>query len=271
VDPENIQSILARNFEDYSLAHQRKGFLSILGDGIFTTDGQAWKNSRSMLRHNFKGIQDRVEMFEPHIRNLFNAIPTDGSTFDLQDLFFDLTLDTATQFLFGESAGSLIFGSGEPDEESFAPAFNYCMGKLGNDVRIGRPTWLPDRRFDSYKKIIHRYVDRFVHRALELSSSGEYNVQNKHPAFLHELVKSTQDPTVLRSEALNILLAGRDTTASLLSNIWYILSKKPNICQKLRSEVDMLGGKPPTIQQIKSMRYLRYIINECTWSYTRRG
>jgi cytochrome P450 len=270
VDPQNVQSILARNFQDYSLAHQRKGFLSILGTGIFTTDGQAWKNSRSMLRLNLKGIQNRVEMFEPHITNLCDAIPTDGSTVDLQGLFFDLTLDTATQFLFGESAGSLRFGSGERNEESFVPAFNYCMAKLGNDVRTGRPTWLPDQRFNSYKKIIHRFVDRYVHRALKLSSSGENNVHNKHPAFLHDLVQSTQDPTVLRSEALNILLAGRDTTASLLSNIWHTLSRKPDICQKLRSEVDALGGERPTIQQIKSMKYLRYIINECTWLYRRR-
>ncbi|KAJ5314857.1 uncharacterized protein N7443_001741 [Penicillium atrosanguineum] len=262
VDPKNIQTILARNFQDYSLANQRQGFLSILGHGIFTTDGQAWSDSRSMLRQNFKGIHERVEMFEPHITKIFNAIPTDGTIVDLQSLFCDLTLDTATEFLFGGSIDSLNMGTGGHREQSFALAFDYCMAQLGNDIRTGRPVWFPDQKLKRYTKVIHRFVDVYVHRALEVSDHSENNIEQKHPVFLHDLAKKTRDPIVLRSEALNILLAGRDTTASLLSNMWHTLANQPDICQKLRSEVDALGGHRPTIQQIKSMEYLRFFINE---------
>ena len=82
--------------------------------------------------------------------------------------------------------------------------------------------------------------------------------------FLHELIKQTQDPYTLRSELLNVLLAGRDTTAGLLANTWWVLARRPDVWNKLLAEIDEFcpGGKPPTYAQIKAMKYLRYTLNE---------
>lgn len=80
--------------------------------------------------------------------------------------------------------------------------------------------------------------------------------------FLPELVRQTQDPVRIRSELLNILLAGRDTTASLLSNVWWTLSKRPDIWTKLQDELAVLGGQPPSYEQIKDFKYLRAVLNE---------
>lgn len=72
----------------------------------------------------------------------------------------------------------------------------------------------------------------------------------------------TQDPYTLRSELLNVLLAGRDTTAGLLSNTWHVLSKRPDIWDKLLREVDQLEGEKPDYAQLKEMKYLKYLLNE---------
>ena len=88
----------------------------------------------------------------------------------------------------------------------------------------------------------------------------------KHPTsryvFLHELVSQTADKVKIRSELLNILLAGRDTTASLLSNVWFELSKRPAIWSRLQHEVDLLNGGFPTFEKLKDMKYLRAVLNE---------
>lgn len=88
----------------------------------------------------------------------------------------------------------------------------------------------------------------------------------KHPTsryvFLHELVSQTSDKIKIRSELLNILLAGRDTTASLLSNVWFELSKRPQTWSRLRREVDALDGDLPTFERLKDMKYLRAVLNE---------
>lgn len=85
--------------------------------------------------------------------------------------------------------------------------------------------------------------------------------------FLDELIKQTQDPHTLRSELLNILLAGRDTTASLLANTWWTLARRPDIWAKLRAEIDQLHGERPVYEEIKDMKYLRWILNECLRLY----
>ena len=44
---------------------------------------------------------DNPATLEPHVSTLLEAIPRDGSTFDLQELFFRFTTDTAIDFLLG--------------------------------------------------------------------------------------------------------------------------------------------------------------------------
>lgn len=80
--------------------------------------------------------------------------------------------------------------------------------------------------------------------------------------FLHELASQTSDKVKIRDELLNILLAGRDTTAALLSNVWFELSKRPAILARLREDVDALDGEIPSIEQLKNMKYLRAVLNE---------
>jgi cytochrome P450 len=57
-------------------------------------------------------------------------------------------------------------------------------------------------------------------------------------------------------------LAGRDTTASLLSNVFFVISKRPDIWSKLQEEIAVLNGQAPDYQQLKDMKYLRAVLNE---------
>jgi len=80
--------------------------------------------------------------------------------------------------------------------------------------------------------------------------------------LLYDLISQTSDKTVIRSELTNILFAGRDTTASFLSNLWFDLARRPDIWAKLQREVDTLEGQLPTYEELKNMKYLRALLNE---------
>lgn len=46
-EPENIKTILATDFNAFDLGHRRKELMDpIVGPGIFSSDGQAWRHSR---------------------------------------------------------------------------------------------------------------------------------------------------------------------------------------------------------------------------------
>lgn len=271
--------MLATNFKQWGVGDRRKNaFVPLLGHGIFTTDGAAWHASRELLRPNFARTQvGDLATFEIHITQLLKAIPRDGSTVDLQDLFFQLTMDSATEFLFGESTNCLDPKSG-PENMEFTESFNRAQDTIAQTFRTGIVhKWLRRKTFAKDVACCQEFVDRFVQKGLEyrrkleaqgmIGEEGEKaDQEGERYVFLHELVKHTKDPVQIRSELLNILLAGRDSTASLLSDVWFVLARRPDIWAKLRAEVDALGGEKPTYQQIKDMKYLRMVLNECTSS-----
>ncbi len=268
IEPENLKTIMATKFKDFYLPDRRKdAFMPLLGAGIFTSDGHAWQQSRDLIRPNFVRSQvGDLGTFESHVSQLIKCVPRDGSTVDLQDLFFKLTIDSATEFLFGESTNTL---SREDEFNArFAQAFNRSQEEIASGVRTGKISrFWRSKAFSEDIKFIHQFVDQYVHKGLAYRrafDSGEKNEdEDGRYVFLYELSKATSDPVQIRSELLNVLIAGRDTTASLLANIFFTLARRPEIWAKLRKEVDILAGKKPTFEQIKDMKYLRAVMNEC--------
>jgi cytochrome P450 len=219
-----------------------------------------------MLRPNFVRSQiGDVATFERHVSHLISKLPQDGKTsINLADYFFRLTLDSATEFLFGESTNSLSTQS----EESFGAAFDRGQSNIAMRARFGplvkRLPFLFDiGSMEKDQEFVHDFVDYYVDKAC-----AERDQQQQKPSaderyiFITELVSQTTDRTRIRSELLNILLAGRDTTASLLTNLWWLLSKHPSAWSKLQTEIATLQNAHPTFEQLKDLKYLRALLNE---------
>jgi len=266
LEPENLKTIQAVEFKKWGLGTRRKiAFRKLLGDGIFTTDGAQWQHSREMLRPNFARSQvGDLPTFEKHVGHLIDAIPKDDATVDLSELFFRLTVDSATEFLFGESTESLT----KTSADGFADSFTRGQDFIANASRWGKLAALfpANKQFPEDTKFVHDFVDYYVRQGLakrpQLLQEKSNAEKPGRYVFLDELVRQTTDPITIRSELLNILLAGRDTTASLLTNVWFILSKHPEIWTKLRSEVATLDGNAPTFEQLKNLKYLKAVLNE---------
>lgn len=286
-EPENIKTILATKFNDFSLGGRHKIFDIFLGSGVFTLDGAGWSHSRAMLRPQFSRDQVAdVAVLGGHVNQLISLIPTDGTPVDIQQLFFNLTLDTATEFLFGESTNCLAEGqegatatagllASIGGEKSFAHAFNHCQDFVARRGRAQSLYWLVnDAESRKMVKIVHTVVDGYVDRALarhkQKHTPGEeekrIDTQSRY-VFLDAMVSETQDRKVLRDQMLNILLAGRDTTASLLSSAFFYLARHPRVWKRLSNEIRSTFDPEDdqaeiTLERIRDVRYLKYFLNE---------
>ena len=206
---------------DFGLGVRRPTFFPLLGDGIFTQDGPSWKHSRDMLRPQFMSNRTQtVELLQQHVDDLIAVIP-DDLPMDLQSHFFRYTLDTTTSLLFGRSLDTLTKGSVDHAEASFAEAFTVAQDFLAKRGRLGELYWLiGGRKFRDACKQVHTFVDSMIADALQARTvrlSGKRAAIELDYVFLDALIEETQDPVALRSTCLNILLAGRDTTACCLS------------------------------------------------------
>ena len=138
---------------------------------------------------------------------------------DLQPLFFQLTLDVTTIVLFGRSVDNSMAQNGKTiDEKSSADAFDHAQHQLARRGRVGDLYWLLDGiEFRRSCKMVHDFVDNIVHHALEETKGQQVQNRPERDVVFRELIAQTRDPVVLRDQLINVLLAGRDTTACLLS------------------------------------------------------
>ncbi|KKK23483.1 hypothetical protein P175DRAFT_0432646 [Aspergillus ochraceoroseus IBT 24754] len=273
-EPQNVKTILSLKFKDYSMGDRLDVFGPLLGHGIFTSDGEHWAQSRQMIRPNFVKEQvAHLEIFEDLMADLFALIPTDGTTVDLQDLFFCFTIDSATEFLFGHSVKTLkkrLSAAVVHHEPDFAAAFNYAQDAIVTNSRLGLlRIFNRDRKYVESNRICHEMVEQFVDKALKVREKydeeqvlDDESKAGKKYLFLNRLAQQTGDRKRIRDELMNVLLAGRDTTASLLSNMFFMLAKNPRIWAKLREEIATLEGRAPTYEQLRNLTYLKYCMNE---------
>ncbi|ELR02562.1 hypothetical protein VC83_08941 [Pseudogymnoascus destructans] len=271
IEPENVKALLATQFHDFGIGKRHRGLGALLGHGIFTSDGTHWERSRALVRPSFARVHVAdLETLESHIQHLIAKMPRDGSTIDLQPLFYQLTLDSATEFLMGESVDILRSPPGS-EQQLFGEAFDFAQKELNLRLRLGPFVWFyRNRKFDTACVRVHNFIDKFVAKALEFrrqsQASGKTNVEDEKQKgkyiFMNELALATDDPIQIRSEILNILLAGRDTTAGLLSNTFHVLARRPDVWAKVKHEVDQLEGKRPDYETLRSMRYLKHVLNE---------
>lgn len=188
----------------------------MFGDGIFTQEGAPWKHSRELLRPQFlhKHYED-LGVFKEAVDDIIDIVSKTDGVVDLQPLFFRLTLDVTTAFLFGESVRSLRAPE-STGEQTFAEAFNTAQQCVAKRLRLLDFYWLiGGQKFRSACDAVHRFADQIIDRSL--SRDAEAQEKEKQYAFLSTLAKSTPDRNALRGQIINILVAGRDTTACLLS------------------------------------------------------
>lgn len=163
---------------------------------------------------------------------------------------------------------SLLQKSSVGDAQGFAEAFGLAQDYLASRSRASDLYWMVNpKEFQEANKRVHEVVDHYVNLALK---SQKEKPPGSRYIFAEALAAETSDSKVLRDNMLNILLAGRDTTASLLSSAFYYMARHPHVWNRLRREIveqfgDASQPKAEITQvKLKDIPYLRYVLNEST-------
>ncbi|KAB5576592.1 cytochrome P450 alkane hydroxylase [Coniochaeta sp. 2T2.1] len=263
-DPENLEAMLSSNVDDWNFGVRRQFTSDLLGDGIFTQEGQAWKHSRELLRPQvaYRRYED-LEVFMEPIDDLLNSLPQSGGVVDLQPIFFRFSLDVTTAFLFGKSVRSLGSEEGSP-ERAFADNFDTPQSYIAMRFRVAHLSRLLEGR--EWRKSC-RWVQVFADQIIDqhLMDKQLSNGPNRgRSSLLQGVAEGCHDRATLRGQIVNMLVAGRDTTACLLSWTFFLLVRHPHVMEKLRSEVSEREVVHDQISRsdLRSMRYLQNVLKE---------
>ncbi|KAI0320186.1 cytochrome P450 monooxygenase [Amylostereum chailletii] len=275
--PSHVKTVLATGFENWEKGSRfSRQMGSVLGEGVFNVDGDLWKYHRSTTRP----FMSRARVTDFNVFGLYADEAVDicrsfeGAALDFQDLALRFTLDTATEFLFGKCAHALRHASDHSKTtttNAFGNAFRNVQHHLAQRSRAA-PLWPLQEIFKDRTSrdmaVIRSFIDPIIAHALarrrEALNKQEVSSEAEAPTLLDHLVTQFEDPKLIIDETLNLLVAGRDTTASLLTFAVYLLASHPDVLARLREEV--LGKvdrlRRPDIDDLKELPFLRAVINE---------
>ncbi|KAF1986177.1 cytochrome P450 [Aulographum hederae CBS 113979] len=297
-EPENIKAMLAANFGDWAIGERRaRQFGPLLGRGIFNADGEGWRHARGLLRPQFsrESIND-LEGTEEAVRIMFRGLEVgeDGWTqeVDLKPMFFNFTLDNAVEFLYGtrlntqatyvasmagkneDIDGNRSEGSPTVSEaQELGKALQIANEYLSHRVRAQQFYYFVDgARFRKSLFIVKEFTGKYIQRALNIrkkSTQTESSEKEKKYSLVDELVDTTKDPEELREQLLSLLIAGRDTTASLLSWTFLLLAHHPSTFHTLRTQIlsffplsPSSPANPLNYTSLKSLPLLHNVLHE---------
>ncbi|GAA5997838.1 hypothetical protein JCM5350_002745 [Sporobolomyces pararoseus] len=259
--PHMLEYVQKTNFNNYVKGPLfYKNLSGLLGDGIFVVDGTQWQaqrkaTSKIFTANNFKGvISQSIDTNMSKLMTIIGRHADSGTTFDLSELFFRFTLSSFSEMAFGSNFGALSTETDEP--VPFAKAFDYAQVVMNR--RFTNPFWQLTEWFDGTRARMiaaNKVMDDFAFAVIkerEEMGRGNFTGSQKNEAADKDLLSlymalrdengQPMNRKALRDALMNLLIAGRDTTAQALSWTFFRLILHPEeLVTPIRKEVDELG------------------------------
>lgn len=271
--PELVKEVFVtkKHIYESKSPQMRKALEPLLGDGLFISDGELWKNrrllqnglfdTRHIMHYTNVMASTSVEMAEQ-----WDSLPT-GSEISALSEMGRLTSEIIARTLFGKELGS---NRASAVINAFAD-YQRAIEQIHLSNFLGLPDWLPlgGLKMGAARKAastIHIIVDDIIEKASKDREEG---------TLLADLLaanESSKGDTIslegIRNELIVLFMAGHETTANSLAWVWYLISQSPAVEAKLHAELDhVLGGRTPTYEDYGKLVYTRAIFEETMRMY----
>lgn len=247
IGPEANHFMLVSGRENFAWRHGRLGdLITLIGDGLLTTDGEYHDASREILMPAFH--RERVAaavaiMVEEAERTADRLEP--GAIVDVYHWTRDLAMRIAMRALFGFDPDS-----GQASE--IAARFESGLGFHGREfvlqVLVGPGT--PHARLVRDRRALERLVGAEISARRESGGGGGDDILASLLGATDAEGRSLSDAQVL-DHVLTLLFAGHDTTTSTLTFLVYELARNPDWRGRVGAELDAaVGGDGPGAEQL---------------------
>jgi cytochrome P450 len=261
--PDHVVEVLERGHADFPReAFPLEAMTRVLGQGLLTSEGKLWRQQRRTVQPMF-GPETLLEA-TPLITEIVETM-LDGWSAQIQaNAPFDLAAQMR-HFAF-LVVGQVFFSEDlTGDMEEFAESVEILHQQL--DRRIHEPSliplWAPTRENRAYHHhlgVLNRVIQRLI----------TARRQDPRDDLLGRLVAAQNpktgeglDDQQVRDQALNLLVAGHETTSNALAWTCALLAEHSQVAQNLREETRAVYGLgAPTPEKIRQMAYTRAVFLE---------
>jgi cytochrome P450 len=246
--PDYIREVLKIHKENYLKADFYKRTLSpIIGlHNLLVSEGEEHDRSRRMLNPVFHhvNLQSMIPIIIEQTKKAIHSWPNEGE-FDVQEESSALSLSIIASAAFGQSFETIQNGR-QITHEIFTDVLNAIQHRLFNPLlAIPFLSMLPIMKkpiIDKGRDKIHRFVDQIIHER-KLGASQSY-CQSSDILDLLLNAKDDKDQgfsdNQIRDEAIAFILAGHETTSSLITWCLYAIMTHPEVYRACVEEIDQV-------------------------------
>ncbi len=277
--PDSVRRVFLEEHDNYDRKspQMRHALEPLLGDGLFLSDGELWKERRAQC----------APAFEVALLPQFAAVMAESAQ-ELADRWATLPggrVDMLNEMarLTARIIGRTVFGDNIADSEAAQVVqgfseYQHTIEQLSLADTFGLPflRWFrnPYRDAQSRQSIdkVQGVIDRIIERhrgqprgdrltllsLLMEGDTGKPGADKRCPL----------GDTAARNEAIVMFMAGHETTANSLAWTWYLLDHAPEVAAKLHEELDrVLGDRPPTCDDVATLPYTCALFEEAMRLY----
>jgi cytochrome P450 len=259
-NPEYCERILRRNWRNYARSGQVVKRISLLlGRGLIGSNGEFWARQRRLIQPAFTKssisglttlIADaNVELLEAW-KQAARSRKTVNVTTDVSRMVLKVTLIA-------------IFGNDYP---VVAPHCSILAEQPERDLEFAQ---------------IFRHLSKLIRDIAAQRRDENATAKDFLGSMMQARDRDSSAPMSdgqLATEAMTLVVAGHETTASILNWIWFLLSRYPKVQTKLAAELDRTAWQgAPTMEELPKYPYTRQIIDEALriypplWLMTRKA
>ncbi|MHB1230331.1 MAG: cytochrome P450 [Halothiobacillus sp.] len=273
--PDTVRHVFLDEHDNYDRKspQMRNSLEPLLGDGLFVSDGELWKDRRAYCAPAFEadrlpGFAEIMVESAQELADQWATLPPHG----MVDMLHEMAKLTS------RIIGRTIFGDDTSDAEaaqvvnsfsdyqkaieqlSLADTFGLSFLKwMRNPLARIRAMRAASKIHEVIDHIIARHETRTDKSTVTLLSLllGEHAGKNSAPK------RCPLKLVDVRNEAIVMFMAGHETTANSLAWAWYLLDHHPRAATLLHEELDrVLGGRAPTLDDVAHLPYTRAVFEE---------
>jgi len=244
----------------------------LVGDSVFVSSGKRWRRQRAMIDPAFSHMRihaafDSMVAAVDDFEHDLDARATSGETFSLDLATSHLTADVICRTIFSEPLSSSVARSVFDD----FLAFERSVASVDLwQLIVGRP-WADIEQPPHVREAcarIRAHIGDLLDPRLAADALALDDIAAAVIAARDTETGEPFDREELIDQIGVFFLAGHETTASVLTWVFFVLSRRPGIVARIRRDVDdVVGDGPLEFENLRRLPYLRNVFREALRLY----
>jgi len=247
--PDDVRRVLVSNHRNYVKGVDRDRIKVLLGRGIMTSEGELWQRQRRMMQPLFhrRVVGEFARIISEANDRLIAQWEVKGARGDCVNIteeMSELTLGIVLRSIFGD------------DADQVSEPFAIVTREPARDLEFVY-------RFRALGALVAKLVEQ---RRAQGKEHFDYLGM-----LMHARDKETgaaMSERQLIDEVMTLVVAGHETTASVLNWTWYLLAQHPDVEERLCMELAaQTHDTAPSLAWMEALTYAGQVLNEAMRLY----